>query len=58
MNADEKWQHEMNVMLKVFENQSETSLREIDRCFEVLGRSFNAEFRQYFLKLSTQRYQS
>lgn len=55
MMVDKEWQHEMQSMLKVFENQSETSLRKISRCFEELHRPFS-DFRDIFMKASTQRY--
>lgn len=57
MSADNEWQDEMQSMLKIFENQSEKSLRKINRCFDVLHRSFS-DFREMFMKASTQRYQS
>lgn len=55
MNVDE-WQLEMARMLRIFEHESETSLRKINQRFEVLDRPFNAEFRQHFLKISMQRF--
>lgn len=54
MNVDNEWQQEMQLMLKAFENQSETSLRKINHSFEMLGRSFS-NFREMFMKASTQR---
>lgn len=58
MNVNDKWQHEMKIMLEVFENQSEKSLRTINECFEELNRPFDDDFRKYFMKISTQRYQN
>lgn len=54
MNPDE-WEIEMNHMLDSFANQASSSLEKIDRRFETLGRSFDEEFRQYFLKMSNLR---
>lgn len=56
MSADEKWQLEMNAMLQIVEKQSEISLRKINHCFQTLNRPFTDEFKQYFFKMTTQRY--
>lgn len=57
MSDDSEWQDEMQMMLKIFENQSEKSLRKISQCFGGLHRSFS-DFREMFMKASTQRYRS
>lgn len=54
----DEWQLEMDRMLGVFEHESESSLREINRRFEVLDRPFSDEFRKHFLKISTQRFRN
>lgn len=55
MNVDQ-WQVEMNLMLEIFEQQSELSLRKINQRFQELNRKFTDEFREYFVKMSMQRY--
>lgn len=54
----DEWEVEMDRMLDIFEHESESSLRMINRRFEVLGRPFNEEFRQLLIKTSMNRYQS
>lgn len=49
------WKREMDKMLEVFEQQAVKSLRNINQNFELLGRSFNEEFRKYFLQISSDR---
>lgn len=51
----ESWQLEMRRLLEIFEQESTNSLRKINRCFVASGRSFDENFRQYFLKKSTLR---
>lgn len=54
MDIDNEWQHEMRLMLEVFENQSEISLRKIGQSFDTSHRPFS-DFREIFMKASTQR---
>lgn len=56
MSDDAKWQLEMKSMLDIVEEQSEISLRSINQCFQALNRTFTEEFKQYFLKMTNQRY--
>lgn len=55
VKMSDNWQAEMNLMLEIFEQQSELSLRKINQHFEVLNRTFTDEFRTYFFKMSMQR---
>lgn len=49
---------EMEHMLGVFEQQSESSLRKINGFFEVMDRPFDGEFKKRFLTQSAQRYEN
>lgn len=49
------WQLEMHRLLEIFERESIASLRNISRCFDMLGRPFDEKFRQYFLYVSKMR---
>lgn len=53
---NDNWQADMNVMLEMIEKQAELSLRKISAQFEMSNRTFTDEFRQYFFKMSMQRY--
>lgn len=55
MNSDD-WKHEWNRMLDLFADQAESSLGKINRDFKAMNRSFDENFRQYFLKMSNFRY--
>lgn len=56
MSSIDDWQVEMDHMLGVFEQQSESSLRKINGRFEVVNRPFDGEFKKRFLAQSVQRY--
>lgn len=58
MDVTDEWQVEMNRMLGIFEQQSESSLRKINQQFEVSNRPFGVEFKKHFLTQSMQRYQN
>lgn len=58
MSVADDWQVEMDRMLGIFEQQSESTLRKINRFFEVMNRPFDVEFKTRFLTQSMQRYQN
>ncbi|XP_031634342.1 zinc finger E-box-binding homeobox protein zag-1-like [Contarinia nasturtii] len=49
------WRNEMNNMLAAFDRQTTMSLGKIKTAFELSGLLFNAEFKQYFLRVSNDR---
>ncbi|XP_031619471.1 zinc finger protein 90-like [Contarinia nasturtii] len=49
------WKSEMHKMLGVFDRQTTMSLAKIKTAFELSGLLFNAEFKQYFLRVSNDR---
>lgn len=52
----EDWMQEMDQMLDGFSRQTTLTLRNIRKCFTKSGRSFNDEFKKYFLRESNERY--
>lgn len=54
MDSDE-WELELNRMLDAIEQQSAFSLAKINQRFNVLGRSFDEQFRQHVSKMTNLR---
>ena len=55
MSAND-WMREMDEMLGAFSRQALISLRNIRKCFEKTGRTFNEDFKKYFFEASNNGY--
>lgn len=53
--VQDEWEIEMDRMVDSFAKQASISLEKIGQRFAVLGRSFDKDFRQNFMKMSNLR---